>query len=429
MTYRRGMLSDFFEGVAVKKLTLVETVGPKSNQHEIQGTKALRRMFGDADRKAIPASFIWLNDEQGLSEEGFISWSNVRKGKARAAEYHLYYSGNIVTEAMKPGDTLFLALRRDGSALLVVVPLDSTIQTQLLWLFGIDEQPELAFAFREIAGDASARLDFAARYVLDELGIDPQEPEVDSIDHLIARFGTTFPPTREFSAFARGTLRDVSPLDDPDAALVAWLEREELLFRRLERHIIAEHMSGVARDSNALVDGVLSLSMQLHQRRRSRAGRALENHLETILETYRVRFDRGAETENRNRPDFLFPGATEYADAGFPADRLTMLGVKFTLKDRWRQVLAEAQRILDKHLLTLEPGISANQTSQIAASRLQLVIPRPLHPTFTSAQQAVLMDVRGLSGPCSVAPGQISGRHHVHLVCARRHSRHPFGGR
>jgi EcoRII C terminal len=399
MTYRRGMLSDFFEGVAVKKLTLVETVGPKSNQHEIQGTKALRRMFGDADRKSIPARFVWLNDEQeGLSEDGFISWSNVRKGKPRAAEYHLYYSGNIVTEAMKPGDTLFLALRRDGSAMLVVVPQDSTIQTQLLWLFGIDEQPELAFAFRDIAGDDSARLDFAARFVLDELGIDPQEPEVDAIDHLIERFGTTFPPTREFSAFARQTLPDVSPLDDPDAALFAWIEREELLFRRLERHIIARHMSGIADDENAMVDGVLSLSMQLHQRRRSRAGRALENHLETILEAWRVRYARSAETENRNRPDFLFPGATEYADAGFPADRLTMLGVKFTLKDRWRQVLAEAQRIQGKHLLTLEPGISGNQTRQIAASRLQLVIPRPLHSTFTSAQQATLMDVRGFLG-------------------------------
>lgn len=234
MTYRRGMLSDFFEGVAVKRLTLVEVVSPKSNQHEIQGTKALRRMFGDADRKAIPTRFVWLNDEQeGLSEDGFISWSNVRKGKPRAAEYHLYYSGNVVTEAMQAGDTLFLALRRDGTAMVVVVPLESTIQSQLLWLFGIDEQPELSFAFKEIKSEDSDRLDFAARYVLDELGITFEEPEVDAIDPLIARFGTTFPTTQEFSTFARQSLRDVSPLDDPDEALFAWVEREELLFRRL----------------------------------------------------------------------------------------------------------------------------------------------------------------------------------------------------
>lgn len=107
-----------------------------------------------------------------------------------------------------------------------------------------------------------------------------------------------------------------------------------------------------------------------------------------------MRYARGAETENRNRPDFLFPGASEYADAAFQQDRLTMLGVKFTLKDRWRQVLAEANRIPEKHLLTFEPGISGHQTGQIAASRLQLVIPRALHPTFSPVQQAGLIDVR-----------------------------------
>ena len=396
MSFRRGMLSDFFEGIAVKKLTLVETVTPKSNQHEIQGTKPLRRMFGDEDRKAIPTRFIWLNDEQeGLTEDGFISWSNVRKGKPRSAEYHLYYSGNIVTEAMKPGDSLFLALRRDGSAMVVIVPVESTVQSQLLWLFGIEEQPELNFAFREITGDDSARLDFIARYVLDELGIDPQEPEVDAINDLVRQFGTTFPPTRDFSEFARQSLREVSALDDPDAALIAWMEREELLFRGLERHIVAQRFAaGFVGDESALVDGFFSLSMVVQQRRRSRAGHALENHFETILAANSIRYSRNAETENRNRPDFLFPGANEYRDESFPVDRLTMLGVKSTLKDRWRQVLAEANRVPAKHLLTLEPGISANQTEQIRLSGLQLVIPQAIHSTFVPRQRRDLMSVR-----------------------------------
>lgn len=396
MSYRQGMLSDFFEGVAVKKLTLVETVTPKSNQHEIQGTKPLRRMFGDADRKVIPSRFIWLNDEQeGLSEDGFISWSNVRKGKPRSAEYHLYYSGNIVTEAMKSGDSLFLALRRDGTAMIIVVPFESTIQSQLLWLFGIEEQPELNFAFREIKVDDSARLDFIARYVLDELGIEPQEPEADAIDDLVRRFGATFPSTRDFSAFARQSLGDVSALDDPDAALFAWMEREELLFRRLERNIVAERINaGFVGKKSGGVDGFLSFSKSVQQRRSARAGRALENHFETILVAYNIRHSRGAETENRNKPDFLFPGMMEYRDPNFPAARLTMLGVKTTLKDRWRQVLAEANRIPSKHLLTFEPGISVNQTEQIKLSGLQLVIPQAIHSTFAPKQQTELMNVR-----------------------------------
>lgn len=107
-----------------------------------------------------------------------------------------------------------------------------------------------------------------------------------------------------------------------------------------------------------------------------------------------IRYVRGAETENRNKPDFLFPGQAEYRDPDFPVERLFMLGAKSTLKDRWRQVLSEAQRIQEKHLLTLEPGISGNQTDEMRAKRLQLVVPRKLHSTFRLEQQAWLMDVR-----------------------------------
>jgi len=74
-----------------------------------------------------------------------------------------------------------------------------------------------------------------------------------------------------------------------------------------------------------------------------------------------------------------------------------MLGVKSTCKDRWRQVLAEADRIERKHLLTLEAAISTNQTDEMQAKNLQLVLPRNLHDTYTEAQQAWLLDVSGFT--------------------------------
>ena len=70
-----------------------------------------------------------------------------------------------------------------------------------------------------------------------------------------------------------------------------------------------------------------------------------------------------------------------------------MLGAKSTCKDRWRQVLAEADRIANKHLLTLEAAISTHQTDEMMSKNLQLVIPRAIHKTYTPAQQAWLMDV------------------------------------
>ena len=392
---RRGMLSDLFVGVVAKQLTLVETITPKSNQHEFQGTRPLRRLLGDEDRRQIETRFLSISGEQeAFSEDGFMSWSDVRKGKPRAAEYHLYYSTNAVTEMMQPGDHLFLALQRDGK-MLAIVASSATIQNQLFWLFGLEEQEEFAFTYQEI-GEGSAELDFAARYILEELGIEPEEPEADQIDTLIERFELVFPKTALFSELARASLPDVSAQDDPDRALIDWLEREEQMFRRLERRIVAERIGGGFQSTDgADVDGFLSFSLSVQNRRKSRAGQALEHHLEAIFTAHAIRQTRGAETENKNKPDFLFPGQTEYRDPGFPASHLTMLGAKSTLKDRWRQVLSEAERIEAKHLLTLEPGISENQTTEMQAKKLQLVVPRSLHATFRPPQQTWLMDLNG----------------------------------
>lgn len=52
-------------------------------------------------------------------------------------------------------------------------------------------------------------------------------------------------------------MSNLDPRDDPDAALLEWMNREEILFRTLERHIVADRLlQGFAND----VDGFLSYS-------------------------------------------------------------------------------------------------------------------------------------------------------------------------
>ncbi|RBP14095.1 EcoRII-like protein [Roseiarcus fermentans] len=397
MTIRRGLLSDLFVGVVAKRLTLVEVVTDRSNQHEFQGTRALRKLFGDEDQRQIETRFVWLGAEQeGFSEDGFVSWSNVRKGKPRAPEYHLYYSSNAVTTAMQPGDTMFLARRPDGSVLVVITPGSSTVNSQLMWLFGIDEQIELLEEYKDIKHERQAELDFAARYVLDELGIEIEESESDFLDNLLVPFGKAFPTTAAFSALARSSLPEIDPLDGADAALMAWLEREEALFRRLERAIVSERLkSGFIAGEDADVDGFISFSLSVQNRRKSRAGQSLENHLETIFKARKLKFDRGATTEGKKKPDFLFPGGDAYRDETFPAEKLTLLGSKSTCKDRWRQVVSEGARVKGKHLITLEPSISETQTDEMKSFELQLILPKALHSTYRPAQQAWLMDLAG----------------------------------
>lgn len=392
---RRGLLSDYFEGVAVKRLSAVEARPDVSNQHEFNGSAALRRIFGDDDRKKIPARFVWLGEEQaGITDEGFLTWYDARRRHPTRTEYRLYYPSNAVSTAMKESDTIFIALRRDGSAMVVATPAESTIQNQLLWLFGIESQPRFEFTVREITREQHAEVDFAARYILDELGVELEEPEADRFDALIERFGTKFPGTREMSLLARQSVEGAAPRDAPDATLLAWMEREEQLFLRLERHVVAERLrAGFIEGDDVDVAGFNAFSLSVQNRRKARAGQALENHLEALFLANDLRFQRGVETENRNRPDFLFPGQAEYRNPEFPATMLTMLGAKSTLKDRWRQVLSEAARIDRKHLLTLEPGISENQTNEMRAKSLQLVLPKPLHETYNEGQRAWLVCV------------------------------------
>lgn len=123
-------------------------------------------------------------------------------------------------------------------------------------------------------------------------------------------------------------------------------------------------------------------------------GHAFENHIEEILLQNSVSFDRGKKTEGKQTPDFLFPGQKQYLSPGFDSSLLRMLGAKTTCKERWRQVLAEAKRIELKHLITLEPAISEDQTNQMSEMNLQLVVPENIQQTYSNLQRQDLMSFK-----------------------------------
>ena len=142
------------------------------------------------------------------------------------------------------------------------------------------------------------------------------------------------------------------------------------------------------------VNDFISYSLSVQNRRKSRAGFALENHVEFIFKKYSINYSRGKITENYSRPDFIFPGIDQYHNNDFPSSNLSMLGVKSTCKDRWRQILAEAKRIDKKHLLTLEPGISNNQTDEMKANKVQLIVPKVLLSTYTESQKRYILNFK-----------------------------------
>lgn len=381
-------VNQYFEGVAWKYLSAVDADPGSSHQHELGGlVKAgFRDFLGDPGTNTITfsANYILLaeDEDESIAHSGGASWYDSRRHQShRGPELRLYYDSNPVTEQLRKGMFMVVAKLRNGELLLVFTDAGSSAEQQLRWLFGIEDTDT---QFRGRAFDQiHERLSWASMWILEQIGIEVQLPDEAWLTRIIDAFGETFPTTRRFSEFARSALADVDPLGRPDETLVRLTETEERLFRLLERHIVQKRLD----EGFETVDDFISYSLSVHNTRKSRAGHSLENHLEFIFKEHGLRFQRGVYTESKSKPDFLFPGAHEYLDESFPTDLLTMLGVKTTCKDRWRQVLREARRISRKHLATLEPGISSSQTDQMQESRLQLVLPEPLHETYTASQR------------------------------------------
>lgn len=389
---KQGYLSQFFSGVAVKRLSAVEARPEKSHQHEFNGVGTLTHVLGPAiPRKKFDATFFYLNDDdpEPLEAEGFVTWYDARENHPTRSENRLYFPSTTVSDNATEGDLLLIARKPDDTLLVIVAEAESTIENQLLWLMGESDLTHPGFSVKGEIENDQVKLDFLSRLVLEEVGIEATETDQNYLEQMLDIFGDRFPETAVLSQYVRDILA-LNPLDDPDGVLLAWYEKEFILFRTLEEHFLGSRI----REGFPSVKDFLDLSLSVQNRRKSRAGSALQNHMAPIFSAFGVKFDMQGVTENRQKPDFLFPGQAEYHDSAYPAANLLMLGVKTSCKDRWRQVLAEAAKIPHKHLCTLEAGISENQTNQMAAHNLQLVIPRPYHTTFTEAQQAWLLDLR-----------------------------------
>ncbi len=188
---------------------------------------------------------------------------------------------------------------------------------------------------------------------------------------------TDFPDTATMSLIAcdlYNRYKGISDKDiilDPDKILLKWIDTEYNIFHLLEERIYKPRYSTPFPDCQSLI----SFSNEILNRRKSRAGKSLEKHLAKIFDFNNLKYSAQAITEGNKKPDFIFPGIEEYHNLLFPVDGLTFLGAKTTCKDRWRQVLNEADRIESKYLFTLQQGISVNQLKEMKQEHLSLVVP------------------------------------------------------
>jgi hypothetical protein len=130
-------LGRYFRAVSVKRLNAARPDGIVFSRLDFDGNDALNVLFGSVARD-IRALFVLKWDEyDALWDDGHLSWREARSDMSPDAKHSLRIEPNEVTARAKKGDALFVAMRPDETALVVVAPQGSTLESQLFWFFGL----------------------------------------------------------------------------------------------------------------------------------------------------------------------------------------------------------------------------------------------------------------------------------------------------
>jgi hypothetical protein len=233
--------------------------------------------------------------------------------------------------------------------------------------------------------------------LIDVAGIVKPDVKIAKLLQEFASRFNSFPDTRQMALGARDCFNEAFRVDvdalksQPDEILLHWLDTEYDLFKCMEEKVYANVLSKPFQT----LDDFVKMANEVLNRRKSRAGKSLEHHLACIFTHNELVFEEQAITEDNKKPDFLFPNAECYHNLLFPAEDLIVLGAKTTCKDRWRQVLTEADRVDVKYLFTLQQGISKNQLREMHDSHLTLVVPYDYVTSFPKEYQEEISDLSG----------------------------------
>lgn len=226
--------------------------------------------------------------------------------------------------------------------------------------------------------------------VIDTGKVQPETQEKIATQQFIEGLSEEFPTSDIMSAAAREIQTRAYDHTEfirtnPDRKIIEWTNMEYSLFRALE---YARYGDMITKGFQS-VDEFVKVANMVLNRRKSRAGKSLEHHLSAIFDGNEIDYTAQAVTEGNKKPDFIFPSQTAYHNLEFSTDYLISLAAKTTCKDRWRQVLNEADRLRDKpkYLCTLQQGISGAQMDEMQAENVILIVPRPYIKAYPADRQ------------------------------------------
>ncbi len=221
-------------------------------------------------------------------------------------------------------------------------------------------------------------------------GVYQGKQENIAIEKYISTLGVEFPETEAMSHAAQRIADDLYDhveylQSNPDKKIIEWTNMEYSLFRAIEQNRYGD----IVKAGFPSVEEFVKMANSVLNRRKSRAGKSLEHHLEAIFDANSIQYTAQAITEGNKKPDFIFPSEEKYHDVSFAVDKINLLAAKTTCKDRWRQVLNEANRLRDKDkfLCTLQQGISPAQMDEMKEEQVILVVPKPYISCYPKDRQ------------------------------------------
>lgn len=308
-----------------------------------------------------------LGNENILKRTVEIQWQN----DLRTESSFTYYSSKNELRITKFGRS-FPFLNPEQTGALFVFTRQSADQYSAFFLETEDDIEQFLSAFGIGPTETNHMIDTSA--------VLPETQERIAIQEFIDTLTVDFPLSDVMSAAARDIQNRVyNHLEyirtNPDRKIIEWTNTEYALFRAIEHARYGDKIS----HGFTSVDEFITMANMVLNRRKSRAGKSLEHHLSAIFDGNNIQYTAQSVTEGNKKPDFLFPSQAAYHNATFPTDKLISLAAKTTCKDRWRQVINEADRLrgLPKYLCTLQQGISPARMDEMQAEDVILVVPRP----------------------------------------------------
>jgi hypothetical protein len=318
-----------------------------------------------------PVAILW---QDGRITESVITWYGAAKHEYRLTRFGRDFP---FLNADMVGDLLVLIPKSLNEFIAYVFDYDEDIE-ELQSALGVESFQNWGVYQNGVASKVESEDECVARLIRKSAGVYADFPSGDAFSEAARKV-------------LQACLKNLSELT-PDEALMRAIETEYQLFQSVERVVCQNLVAGRLFRS---IDEFIQTALTILNRRKARAGRSFENHVEYLLTKAGIPHKMRPALGTDGRPDILIPSEEAYSDLSWPESGLFVIGLKTTCKDRWRQVLNEGRRVKAKHILTLQQGITANQLKEMQEAGVSLIVPKALHNRYPKAWQSNLLDMHG----------------------------------